>query len=225
MTDAPRSVAVVLISGSGSNLQALIDGARQGSLPIVIRAVISNEADAFGLDRARRAGIETRILSHRAFHSRETYDQALASLIDGFAPDVVVLAGFMRILTPALAAHYLGRMFNIHPSLLPKFRGLHTHKRALEARERVHGASVHFVTEELDGGPVVLQARVPVELSDDPVSLAARVLEQEHRIYPQVVRWFAEGRLCLGDDNAPRLDGRIIDPPLILDKLTPDQTR
>lgn len=225
MTDAQRSPVVVLISGSGSNLQALIDGARQGSLPIVIRAVISNEADAFGLERARRAAIETRVLSHRDFHSREGYDYALATLIDGFEPDLVALAGFMRILTPAFVARYHGRMFNIHPSLLPKFRGLHTHRRALEGREGVHGASVHFVTEELDGGPVVLQARVPVESSDDPDRLAARVLEQEHRIYPQVVRWFAEGRLRLGEDGAPRLDGRVIDPPLILDELTPDQMR
>jgi len=225
MTDQTPLPVVVLISGSGSNLQALIDGAIAGQLAIEIRAVISNEADAFGLERARRAGIETRVLSHRAFPSREDYDDALAGLIDTYRPGLIVLAGFMRILTPAFVARYHGRMFNIHPSLLPKFRGLHTHARALEADETTHGASVHFVTEELDGGPLVLQARVKVEPDDDPDTLAARVLLQEHRIYPQVVRWFAQGRLELGADGRPRLDGRVIDEPLMLDELTPDELR
>jgi phosphoribosylglycinamide formyltransferase 1 len=217
---AGRLPIVVLISGSGSNLQALIDAARR-DLPVDIRAVISNEADAFGLERARRAGIEARVLSHRAFPSRAAYDQALADLIDVFEPGLVVLAGFMRVLTPGFVSRYQGRMFNIHPSLLPRFRGLHTHKRALEAGETVHGASVHFVTEELDGGPLVLQARVPVESDDDPEQLAARVLKQEHRIYPKVVRWFSEGRLRLGEDGKPRLDGRILEQPLVLDDLPP----
>jgi phosphoribosylglycinamide formyltransferase-1 len=214
----PRLPLVVLISGSGSNLQALIDAAGH-ELPVDIRAVISSKAAAFGLERARRAGIETRVLSHRGFASREAYDLALADLIDGFEPGLVVLAGFMRILTPAFVARYRGRMFNIHPSLLPKFRGLHTHNRALEAGETIHGASVHFVTAELDGGPVVLQARVPVEAGDDPERLAARVLKQEHRIYPTVVRWFAQGRLRLGADGQPRLDGRPLVRPLLLDEL------
>ncbi len=213
---------VVLISGSGSNLQALIDGA-QGDLPIRVRAVVSNEPDAFGLERARRAGIETRVLSHRDFPSREAYDEALGRLIEGFDPGLVVLAGFMRILTPAFVARFRGRMLNIHPSLLPKFRGLHTHQRALDAGESIHGASVHFVTEELDGGPVVLQARVPVEPGDDANGLAARVLKQEHRIYPQVVRWFAQDRLELDAEGRPRLDGRSLDRPLLLDELTPEQ--
>jgi phosphoribosylglycinamide formyltransferase-1 len=217
---AGRLPIVVLISGSGSNLQALIDAARR-DLPVDIRAVISNEADAFGLERARRAGIEARVLSHRAFRSRAAYDQALADLIDVFEPGLVVLAGFMRVLTPRFVSRYQGRMFNIHPSLLPRFRGLHTHKRALEAGETVHGASVHFVTEDLDGGPLVLQARVPVESDDDPEQLAARVLKQEHRIYPKVVRWFSEGRLRLGEDGKPRLDGRILEQPLVLDDLPP----
>jgi phosphoribosylglycinamide formyltransferase-1 len=221
----PLLPVVVLISGGGSNLQALIDGAADGRLPIEIRSVISNEADAYGLERAARAGIETRVLSHRDFPSRETYDAALAELIDGFAPGLIALAGFMRILTPGFVARYQGRMFNIHPSLLPKFRGLHTHQRALDAAEEIHGASVHFVTEELDGGPLVLQARVPVEPGDDPARLAARVLAQEHRIYPQVVRWFAQGRLALGADGRPRLDGHVIDEPLVLDELKPDQRR
>ncbi len=211
---------VVLISGSGSNLQALIDGALADFLPIVIRAVISNQADALGLERARRAGIVARVLSHRDYADRAAYDLALMALIDGFQPGLVVLAGFMRILTDGFVAHYQGRMLNIHPSLLPRFRGLHTHERALEAGDREHGATVHFVTEELDGGPAVLQARVPVEAGDDATSLAARVLMKEHRILPQVVRWFAQGRLRLGTDGLPRLDGETLLQPLRLDKLT-----
>jgi phosphoribosylglycinamide formyltransferase-1 len=213
---------VVLISGSGSNLQALIDEAQRG-LPIRIRALISNEPDAFGLERARRAGIPTRVLSHLGYPTRDDYDEALGALIDEFEPGLVVLAGFMRILTPALVARYRGRMLNIHPSLLPKFRGLHTHRHALEAGETVHGASVHFVTEDLDGGPLVLQARVPVEPGDDPDSLAARVLTREHRIYPQVVRWYAQGRLRLDASGRPSLDGRALDRPLQLDELCPEQ--
>ena len=216
---------VVLISGSGSNLQALIDGAANGFLPIAIRAVISNEADAFGLERAGRAGIETRVLSHRDYATRESYDADLGKLIEQFEPGLVVLAGFMRILTPAFVARFHGRMFNIHPSLLPKFRGLHTHQRALDAGETVHGASVHFVTDELDGGPLILQAQVPVEPGDDAARLADRVLAREHKIYPQAVRWFAQGRLRLGEDDKPRLDGRVLNPPLLLDELTPEQLR
>lgn len=220
---APASMpVVVLISGSGSNLQALIDGA-QRDLPIHIRAVVSNEPDAFGLKRARRAGIATRVLSHLGYPSRKDYDATLGRLVDEFAPGLVVLAGFMRILSPAFVARFRGRMLNIHPSLLPKFRGLHTHQRALEAGETIHGASVHFVTDELDGGPIVLQARVPVEPGDDADGLAARVLHQEHRIYPQVVRWFAQGRLRLDAESRPRLDGQILQQPLQLDELTPAQ--
>jgi phosphoribosylglycinamide formyltransferase 1 len=222
-TTEPLSV-VVLISGSGSNLQALIDEARE-DLPIRIRAVISNEPDAFGLERARRAGIPTRVLSHRVYPTRDDYDEALGAMIDEFEPGLVVLAGFMRILTPALVARFRGRMLNIHPSLLPKFRGLHTHRRALEAGETVHGASVHFVTEELDGGPLVLQARVPVAPGDDPDSLAARVLTREHRIYPQVVRWYAQGRLRLDASGRPALDGRALGRPLQLDELASEQIR
>ncbi len=216
MGQPQRMPVVVLISGSGSNLQALIDRAAE-DLPVEIRAVISNEPGVFGLERARRAGIEGRVLNHRDFPSREAYDLALQGLIDGFSPHLVVLAGFMRILTPALVAQYRGRMFNIHPSLLPKFRGLHTHQRALDAGETQHGASVHFVTEELDGGPLVIQARVLVEAGDDADTLAARVLRQEHRIYPQAVRWFAEGRLRLGADGVPLLDGVRLERPLLWD--------
>ncbi len=217
MTALASMPVAVLISGNGSNLQALIDRA---DLPIRIRAVVSNEPGAFGLKRARRAGIETRVLSHRDYRSREAYDAALDALLDEFEPGLIVLAGFMRILTPTFVARFRGRMLNIHPSLLPRFRGLHTHRRALEAGETVHGASVHFVTEELDGGPVVLQARVPVLPGDDPEKLAARVLNREHRIYPQVVRWFAQGRLRLDAAGRPRLDGQVLKHPLQLAELT-----
>jgi phosphoribosylglycinamide formyltransferase-1 len=213
MTQPPLPV-VVLISGGGSNLQALIDGAADGYLPIDIRAVISNEADAFGLERARRADIPTEVLSHRDFPNREGYDSALAALIDRFAPGLVVLAGFMRILTPGFVARYCGRLLNIHPSLLPRHRGLHTHRRVLEAGELEHGASVHFVTEELDGGPVILQARVAVQADDDADALAARVLRQEHRIYPQVVRWFAEGRLRMSPSGGVVLDSGVLALPV-----------
>ncbi len=208
---------VVLISGSGSNLQALIDGAAGDELPIRIEAVISNEPDAFGLERARRAGIAAEVVDHRAFDSREAFDQALMAAIDRHQPGLVVLAGFMRILTPAFVHHYAGRLLNIHPSLLPKYQGLHTHRRALEAGDVEHGASVHFVTEELDGGPVILQAKVPVLPGDTPERLAARVLEKEHRIYPLVVKWFAQGRLRLDGDGV-LFDGHPLPRPLLLDE-------
>ncbi len=205
---------VVLISGSGSNLQALIDA--QGD-SVRVAGVISNVADAYGLERARRAGIPAETLSHRDFADRPAFDQALADLIDRFEPGLVALAGFMRILTPGLVARYAGRMMNIHPSLLPRFRGLHTHQRALEAGEREHGASVHFVTAELDGGPLIIQARVPVLPDDDPDRLAARVLAEEHRIYPAAVRLFAQGRLRLGPSGETLFDGTPLTAPLTLD--------
>ena len=207
MSESPPLPVVALISGSGSNLQALID-AQLAGLPIRLAAVISNRADAYGLERARRHSIPAEVLNHRDYPDRDAYDADLQHLIDGYAPGLVVLAGFMRILTPAFVAHYQGRLLNIHPSLLPKFPGLHTHQRALDAGETEHGASVHFVTAELDGGPVILQARVPVLPGDDTGTLAARVLEQEHVIYPRVVDWFAAGRLRLGEDGRPWLDGK-----------------
>lgn len=197
--------AVVLISGSGSNLQALIDSQGEDN-PLRIRAVISNRADAYGLTRAQNAGIATQVLDHKAFADREAFDCALIEAIDGFRPDLVVLAGFMRILTPAFVRHYSGRLLNIHPSLLPKHKGLNTHQRALDAQDREHGCSVHFVSEELDGGPLVIQAVVPVEPGDTAETLALRVHMQEHRIYPTAVRWFAEGRLRLAAEGA-LLDG------------------
>ena len=197
---------VVLLSGSGSNLQALIDSASAGDSPVRIRAVVSNRADAYGLQRAKAAGIDTAVLEHAGFAGREAFDAALMALIDGFSPDLVVLAGFMRILSGGFVRHYQGRLLNIHPSLLPKYKGLHTHQRALEAGDSEHGCSVHFVTEELDGGPLVVQAVVPVATDDTAQTLAQRVHLQEHQIYPLAVRWFAEGRLRLADQGA-LLDG------------------
>ncbi|XLY86770.1 phosphoribosylglycinamide formyltransferase [Ectopseudomonas mendocina] len=197
---------VVLISGSGSNLQALIDSVARGENPARIAAVISNRADAYGLQRAKQAGIATELLDHKQFDGREAFDAALIQAIDAHQPDLVVLAGFMRILTPGFVQHYAGRLLNIHPSLLPKYKGLHTHQRALEAGDGEHGCSVHFVTEELDGGPLVVQAVLPVMADDTAESLASRVHQQEHKIYPLAVRWFAEGRLRLGAQGA-MLDG------------------
>ena len=206
-----RCDVVVLISGSGSNLQALIDSITGDDHPARISAVISNRADAFGLERARKAGIDTRVLDHKAYADREAFDAALIEVIDAYKPQLVVLAGFMRILTSGFVRHYQGRLLNIHPSLLPKYKGLHTHQRALEAGDSEHGCSVHFVTEELDGGPLVVQALIPVESDDTPESLAQRVHVQEHRIYPLAMRWFAEGRLRLGQDGA-ELDGQALPP-------------
>lgn len=198
---------VVLVSGNGSNLQAFIDRVADGSLPAVIAAVISNRADAHALVRARQAGIATEVLDHRGYASREAFDRALAERIDQYRPDAVILAGFMRILSPAFVRHYAWRLLNTHPSLLPKYPGLDTHARALAAGEREHGASVHFVTEELDGGPVVAQAAVPVLAGDTVDSLRARVQAAEHRLYPEVTGWLASGRLRATDAGVT-LDGR-----------------
>jgi phosphoribosylglycinamide formyltransferase-1 len=198
---------VVLISGSGSNLQALIDSIAHDGNPARISAVISNRADAYGLERAKQAGIATAVLDHKQFEGREAFDAALVEAIDAFEPQLVVLAGFMRILTPGFVRHYAGRLLNIHPSLLPKYKGLHTHQRALEAGDSEHGCSVHFVTEELDGGPLVVQAVIPVRANDTLDSLAQQVHRQEHVIYPLAVRWFAEGRLRL-DAQGAMLDGQ-----------------
>ena len=200
---------VVLLSGTGSNLQALIDSDDVKGSPATLRAVISNRADAYGLQRAKDAGISTRVLDHTAFEGREAFDAALIEVIDTFKPQLVILAGFMRILSADFVRHYQGRLLNIHPSLLPKYKGLHTHQRALDAGDREHGCSVHFVTEELDGGPLVVQAVVPVESDDSAHSLAQRVHAQEHRIYPLAVRWFAEGRLSL-DEQGALLDGQLL---------------
>lgn len=208
-TTLPR--LAILISGSGSNLQAFIDAISDGSLTAEIGVVISNRPEALGLERASRAGIPTRVLDHRDFPSREAFDAALAELVEGDRPDLVILAGFMRILTPAFVGRFRGRLLNIHPSLLPRYPGLNTHQRALEAGDVQAGATVHFVTEELDGGPPALQAVVPVLPGDDAATLAARVLEQEHRIYPLAAQWFCEGRLRLDGDRAT-LDGAPLPP-------------
>lgn len=207
-TQAPCNV-VVLLSGTGSNLQAMIDSFNSADSPARICAVISNRADAFGLQRAKDAGIDTRVLDHKQFDGREAFDAALVELIDGFNPDLVVLAGFMRILSAGFVSHYQGRLLNIHPSLLPLYKGLHTHQRALDAGDREHGCSVHFVTEELDGGPLVIQSVISVESHDSSTTLAQRVHIQEHRIYPLAIRWFAEGRLHL-DEHGASLDGQLL---------------
>ncbi len=209
---------VVLISGRGSNLQSIIDQTSAGQLPITIRAVVSNEADAYGLVRARSAGIPTRVLDHRQFATREDFDQELMQLIDDYDPQLVVLAGFMRILGDAFVQHYAGRLMNIHPSLLPDFPGLDTHERALRSGAKRHGASVHFVTPELDGGPIIIQASVPVQPGDTPEKLADRVLKEEHRIFPQAIRWFAEGRLEVRErrvllDGARRPEQGLVQQP------------
>lgn len=210
---------VILISGRGSNLEALIAARQAGHLPVNIAAVISNRAAAQGLETAARAGIATQCIDHQAFAGREAFDAALADCIDGFHPDLVVLAGFMRILSDGFVRHYSGRLINIHPSLLPSFPGLHTHRRALEEGVRIHGCTVHFVTPALDHGPVIIQAAVPVLDDDREETLAARVLEQEHQIYPLAVRWFAEDRLRLENGrvhlNAELLANSALVSPLL----------
>ena len=207
---------VILISGRGSNLQAIIDRTAAGELPVEIRAVISNRPLAAGLQLAEKAGLETRVIDHTGYADRETFDEALQACIDSYQPALVVLAGFMRILTPGFVEHYRGRMLNIHPSLLPDFPGLNTHQRALDAGHREVGASVHFVTEDTDGGPVLMQARVAVREDDTADSLAARVLEQEHRLYPQAIHWFADGRIFLDENGQIQLDGTLLEQPKTL---------
>jgi phosphoribosylglycinamide formyltransferase 1 len=198
---------VVLISGQGSNLQALINAQQQGRISGHISAVFSNSSTAYGLERAALAGIPHHALDAKAYTDRASFDLALAQAIDRYQPDLLVLAGYMRILGPQFVQRYAGRMLNIHPSLLPKYPGLHTHRQALENGDQEHGTSVHFVTEELDGGPVILQARVPVFSNDSEEDVIDRVQTQEHNIYPLVVSWFTDGRLTMRD-NAAWLDGK-----------------
>ncbi|WP_036169657.1 phosphoribosylglycinamide formyltransferase [Massilia sp. 9096] len=192
---------VILISGRGSNMEAIVRACEAQAWPARIAAVISNKADAAGIEFAQAHGIPTAVVASKTFATREEFDAALRETVDGFAPDLVVLAGFMRILTPAFVEHYAGRMLNIHPSLLPLFPGLHTHRQALAAGVLEHGATVHFVTAELDHGPAVLQARIDVRPGDTEDSLATRLLDQEHLIYPQAVRLFVEDRLSIEDGN------------------------
>lgn len=200
---------VVLISGSGSNLQAIMDACASGAINAEVRAVISNRPDAYGLERARAAGIATHVVDHRGFETRRSFESELERLIDNHNPGLVVLAGFMRILTPEFVNRYLGRLINIHPSLLPNFQGLNTHQRAIDAGAKEHGVSVHFVTPELDGGPVIIRAVVPVQKGEDAQTLAQQVLTQEHIIYPQAINWFAQGRLRL-TAGAALLDGQAV---------------
>jgi phosphoribosylglycinamide formyltransferase 1 len=200
-------VIVILISGRGSNMEAIVERCAGEAWPARVAAVISNRADAAGLQYAAAAGITTAVVDHRAFASREAFDAELARVIDGFVPDLLVLAGFMRILTPGFVGRYEGRLLNVHPSLLPAFPGLHTHRRALAAGCKVAGATVHFVTAELDHGPIVMQSAVPVRPADDEGALAARVLASEHVIYPLAVRWFIEGKLRLDTGLVRHADG------------------
>ena len=206
----------ILISGRGSNMVAIATAARSGRLPVRIAAVVSDQPAAAGLTRARELGLRAEVLERRAGEDRAAYDGRLAALLRDARVDLVVLAGFMRILGDAFVEEFSGRLLNIHPSLLPKHRGLHTHGRVLAAAEREHGCSVHFVTRDLDGGPVVLQARVPVLPGDTEQTLSARVQAEEHRIYPQVIEWYASGRLTWNGDM-PWMDGRPLSAPIVYD--------
>ena len=208
-----RPSAAILISGSGTNLQAFIDETASGKLDLDLSVVLSNRPEAAGLERARKAKISTECLRHRGFPQREQFDAALVETLDKYHPDLIILAGFMRILTSTFVNQFSGRILNIHPSLLPKFPGLDTHQRAIDAGEEWHGSTVHFVTEDLDGGPAIIQGRVPVMPDDSAAGLAARVLELEHRIYPEAARMFAAGRLECRDGSA-WLDGERLEEPL-----------
>jgi len=199
--DAPLPI-VVLVSGYGSNLQAILDRAAAGTLPVRVRAVVSDKPEAQALQRARAAGVGVETVTATQFPAKGAYDLALVEAVVRYAPELVVLAGFMRILGPEFVRRHLGRMLNIHPSLLPKYRGLHTHRRALEAGDTLHGCSVHFVTEELDGGPVIARAEVPVLPEDTEAGLRARVQRREHELYPEVIGWYAAGRLRLDGQRA-----------------------
>jgi phosphoribosylglycinamide formyltransferase-1 len=204
---------VILISGRGGNMRALVEHSRDAGAAYAVAKVFSDRPDAAGLELARSLGIPAQALDGAKTADRAAYDRALAAAIEYCSPSLIVLAGFMRILSPQFLTGFEGKILNIHPSLLPKYAGLHTHRRALEAHEPEHGATVHFVTEELDGGPPIIQARVAVRADDDEASLAARVQAQEHRIYPLAVRWFCEGRLRY-DDGQAWLDGQVLREPV-----------
>lgn len=215
MTPAKPRIAI-LISGSGTNLQAFIDRAAAGELEAEIALVLANRPDAYGLERARQAGIPTAVIRHGDFESREAFDRAVAERLDEAGVELVVLAGFMRILSPWFVDRYRGRLLNIHPALLPRFPGLDTHQRVLEAGDEHHGSTVHFVTEELDAGPCILQGRLPVSPSTSADELMARVQQVEHRIYPRAVNWVATGRARFVDERAV-IDGGPPDGPVIED--------
>lgn len=209
MSGDARGRLAILISGRGSNMMAFIEAIRDGELPAEIALVLSNRPDAAGLARAREAGLDTACIDHRDFDSREAFDQALVEKLQAYDIDLVILAGFMRILTPVFITPFAGRLMNIHPSLLPQYPGLHTHQRALDAGDSEAGVTVHFVTQELDGGPPIIQAKVPILPGDDAESLARRVLVEEHAIYPIAARWYLEGRLRLTGQGA-ELDGELL---------------
>ena len=213
-----RSI-VVLISGGGSNLQAIINHINAEKLDVQISLVLSNREDAYGLKRAEKAGIPTAIIDHTQFESRELFDQAMSTEIDRYNPELIVMAGFMRILSHGFVEHYTGRVINIHPALLPAYKGLHTHRRALADNASYHGATVHFVTSELDSGTSIVQGKVPVLTGDKEESLQARVHRIEHVIYPVVIEWFAQGRLeCRGD--RAYLDEKPLDHPVIIEQAS-----
>ena len=199
---------VVLISGGGSNLQSIIDNVSAIDLNII--CVISSNADAYGLKRAEKAGIPIAVVDHQLFDSRLTADKKIMKVIDDAKVEVIILAGYMRILSPEFIDKYLGKILNIHPSLLPKFKGLNTHQRAIDAAEKIHGASVHFVTEELDGGPVIAQSSVEIDTVDNAKSLASKVLNKEHILYPKIIHWYTQDRIKLIDNQSVQLDGQII---------------
>lgn len=206
---------VVLISGSGSNLQAIMDACQSRHIAGQIVGVLSNKADAYGLVRAQQAGIATAVINHKEYPDRAGFDAAMQQIIDNWQPDMVVLAGFMRILTPAFVKHFEGRLLNIHPSLLPLYKGLHTHRRVLATGDKKHGCSVHFVSAELDGGPVIAQAVLDVKLQDNEQTLTQRVHKDEHLLYPQVLSWLASGRLVYRCGR-PVLDGQTLERPVRL---------
>jgi phosphoribosylglycinamide formyltransferase-1 len=206
----------VLISGSGSNLQSFIDRASSGDIDLDLSVVFSNRPDAYGLVRAKNVGIATACIEHSLYSDRENFDRAVAAALDQWQPNLLVLAGFMRILSPWFVAHYAGRVLNIHPALLPAYPGLDTHQRVLDAGERWHGSTVHFVTEELDGGPRVLQGRLPVDANETAEELCARVQAVEHQIYPEAANWFGQDRLEFRD-GAAWLDGVLLENPVVSD--------
>lgn len=203
---------VVLISGSGSNLQAIIDAIANKQLNAEIKAVISNKENIAGLERAVKANIPTQVIKHQQYPDRETFDRAMIEFIDPLQPDMVILAGFMRILSNDFIDHYHNRLINIHPSLLPKYKGLNTHQQAIDNHDKIHGASVHYVNHELDSGPIVIQAEVPVYMEDTVETLAERVLHEEHKIYPLAIQMHIEGRITF--DQQLRVDGHVLTEPL-----------
>lgn len=211
-----RLPIAILISGRGSNMRVIAQRALDGDLPVEVRVVVSDKPDAAGLATAAAMNIATEVISPKDFPDRASYDSALAGVVARHQPQLVVLAGFMRILTPHFIDAFAGRILNVHPSLLPKYRGLHTHRRVLEAGDGEHGVSIHFVTEELDGGPVIIQACIDVRPEDTEATLSARVQRQEHSIYPRVIEWFATGRLTL-EGNRVVLDGNALTAPIVVE--------